>query len=518
MVAVTFQLLDQLNIKGNKSTIQSKIRAHPQFPSLIAIQDCLTDFKMVANSYSINKELFKLSQLQYPFVTYLSNYMGGYVLVQGVNNDSVVISNEKNKNIRVPKKDFLDNWDGILLFALADENSSEINYYRNRITHVLNQALLPSFCLILIYAFILAYAQSSFHWDSLILFVLTFLGLSISILLIIQTVNYSSPLVERLCSIAGQNGCNNVLKSDTSKVTSWLSWSEVGYFYFSGSFVTFVVFPQFISLLAYLNILAMPFTFYLLYHQYKLKNWCLLCCLTQALIVMEFLTFAFYSNVFDEWFIPGIFHLSQFCICFFIPMLGWWLQKSLIVKLSSVNSMAQQLSYKYNVDLFNLFLSDQKYISVSNDLEFILMGNPDSDTVITVISSPFCVPCSETHRILEEWLEKRNDFQVKLIFLTPNGDEGYATKVARHIIALNSMKDKNIVIEALHDWYKQAVKKYETWAQGYPVVITSQIIEICAKQHLWCKNNEIKYTPTVLVNGYVLNEPYKLNDLKYLIN
>jgi len=518
MVSVTHQLLDQLKIKVNVSSITAKISSHPQFPGLIAIQDCLADFNIIANSYSINKELYNLSQLQYPFIANLSNYYDSLVLVHNISNGYISISNKKNKTVLVSEDDFLANWDGILLFALPDENSGEVDFYKNQIKNILEQALLPAFCIVLTYAIILVYAQNSIQWPSVLLFTLKFLGLSISMVLIIQTINPDHSLIDKLCVSFGKNGCSTILKSKFAKITPWLSWSELGYFYFSGSFLTLIFFPQFTLLLAYLNFLALPFTFYSFYRQYKLKNWCLLCCTIQGIILMEFLTFAYYKKTFNDEFIPNLFHLSEFSICFFLPMLGWALQKRLGIRSSLVKSMENQLKFKYNIDLFNFFLLNKRSISIDEGLELVHLGNPNSETIITIISNPFCKPCSQTHRILEDWLARRDNFYVQLIFLTNNDEESYSAKVAEHFMALNVSEDKSLVARALSDWFKQTEKKYETWAKIYPATITDNIKKTSVRQKQWCESNNIIHTPTILVNGYILEEPYQLDDLKYLIN
>ena len=37
-------------------------------------------------------------------------------------------------------------------------------------------------------------------------------------------------------------------------------------------------------------------------------------------------------------------------------------------------------------------------------------------------------------------------------------------------------------------------------------------------QNEWVKRNTISFTPTILINGYLLPEEYELKDMSYLIN
>ena len=155
---------------------------------------------------------------------------------------------------------------------------------------------------------------------------------------------------------------------------------------------------------------------------------------------------------------------------------------------------------------------------VPNELMPVVLGNTDAATVITMVSNPFCGPCAKAHQILNEWLKNRDDIQLKIIFATANHDDDNKTKVARHIAALNLTRDTAFVEKALNDWYGQREKKYEIWVKNYPVTITDEISKVTQKQAEWCDMAEIALTPTILVNGYKLPEPYRLEDLKYLIN
>lgn len=146
------------------------------------------------------------------------------------------------------------------------------------------------------------------------------------------------------------------------------------------------------------------------------------------------------------------------------------------------------------------------------------MGNAEADTVITMVSNPFCGPCSRAHKTIEEWLHTRDDIQLKVIFSTADHDHDSGTKMARHITALSLMNDQQVTEKALNAWYDQSSKNFESWAEQFPVTIVGEVASVTEKHKAWCKMAEITFTPTILINGYKLPEPYRLEDLKYLIN
>jgi glutaredoxin len=66
-------------------------------------------------------------------------------------------------------------------------------------------------------------------------------------------------------------------------------------------------------------------------------------------------------------------------------------------------------------------------------------------------SNPFCPPCSKAHQTLNEGLSKRDDFQLRVVFSTPDYEEGTKTKIAKHLLQWNAAADKKVMHQALHD-------------------------------------------------------------------
>lgn len=134
-----------------------------------------------------------------------------------------------------------------------------------------------------------------------------------------------------------------------------------------------------------------------------------------------------------------------------------------------------------------------------------------------MVSNPFCGPCAKAHQTIDDWLKYRNDLQLKIIFTTTNHDDDERTKVSRHISALSILNDSQLIEDALNDWYAKGAEKYETWALKYPIIYNDELKIVTERQKQWCDMAEIAYTPTILVNGYRLPEPYRLDDIKYLM-
>jgi protein-disulfide isomerase len=513
IISVTHQLLDKIKVKVNIGTLAKHIESHPEYPSLLAICDCLTTFKVDHWVSQAEKDEYGSLNLPFPFITHFSKGNGTFYLVHNINDGQVRLSDEKNKNILLSEKEFIASWNGIILHAKPTEESGEPNFYQYYIGSLLQKITLPLFSFVLFSIIILIFYFNPFNWFILALCLIKLTGAGISTLLLAHSINSNQPLIRSLCGYGEKNNCNAILQSEEAKITSWLSWAEAGFFYFTGSFLVALIFPILAPALFWINITALPFTVYSLIFQYRKKKWCVLCCAVQGLLITEFIVFNLLSA--DFTLPPDL--LFPFMLCFLVPVVTWGLLKPLLLKAASVKTLHKQLDqFKYNSELFTLALTNQPHYELDDELMPVTLGNTDAQTVITIVSSPFCGACSEAHRFLDEWLKQRDDLYIKLILLVGSSDP--QVKIAYHAMALGLLEDKNIVMQALTDWYDHNYKTYELWAEKYPVTITEAVKAAYARQEIWAETAEITFTPTVLVNGYKLPAPYQLEDLKHLIN
>lgn len=205
-------------------------------------------------------------------------------------------------------------------------------------------------------------------------------------------------------------------------------------------------------------------------------------------------------------------------VCFLAPILSWAFLKPFFTDASQIKSLKSQLKkFKYNSDLFNQALKNQPRYAVPDDLMPIVLGNPNAETTITMVSNPFCGPCAKAHETLDQWLKTRDDVKIKIVFATADRDDDDKTKISRHVSALSRLNDAELLESALNDCYRQGDKKYEEWARKYPVSQNADLAKVTLRQKEWCSMAEITSTPTLLVNGYKLPEPYQLENIKYLL-
>lgn len=516
--SVVLSLIKTLKADVTENTVGTCLLAHPETPSLLALSDCLTGWNIENQAFYIPREDYDVNDLLFPFVAHFPEKGGRFVLIRSIESGVVRFSDEQQKNSTMPEAEFLKRWDGIALHAETTAASGEKDYRQNQFKYLLQGMILPVGLILLISVFLLVFYNQGVSWSAIPLPLIKLSGLAISVLLLIQSISSNNPFVQNLCSLGGKNNCNAILKSDAAKVTPWLNWSEVGFFYFAGSFLSLLVNPASVIILAWLNLLALPYTIYSISYQYRTKNWCVMCCAVQALLWLEFLTDLTSGNL-NLNIDLSPFNIALLIICFLSPIVIWSFLKPFFLASAQLKPIQQQLKmFKYNGDLFKQALTNQPRYAVSDELLPILVGNAGADTVITMVSNPFCGPCGSAHKTIEEWLHTRDDIQLKVIFSTADHDHDSGTKMARHITALSLLKDQQVTEKALNAWYGQTNKKFEDWAEQYPVTVADEVASVTEKHRAWCKMAEISFTPTILINGYKLPAPYRLEDLKYLIN
>ena len=511
-------LIKRLKVKVSSSTIEREVMIHPNYPSMLAYSDCLTSWKIPHEAFQVDKNTFDIKQLDGGFVAHVKTLGGQFIWVDNISDGKITYSDHKQSKVRISQEEFYNIWDGIILFAEKIEESGEENYRSAVVKDLFNFMRVPLLVALfgLIILTLVDYNQSITYYSLLLL---KLAGIAVSCALLIHSVNNANPFLQNLCGLGKKNDCNAILKSEAANVTNWLSWSEVGMFYFAGSFFALLTNSQNFNLLAYINLLALPYTIYSISYQIRAKTWCVLCCSVQALLWLEaFNFFAHGYAPFTQLTLTSN-NLVLLFVSFLAPIAVWSFLKTFFKKAAELIPTRQQLNrFKYDSDLFQTTLQSQAKYSVDAELKPFTIGNKDADTVITMVSSPICNPCGVAHRTIENWLSLRDDIQLKVVFMTGNHSGDIRTQVAEHISALSITGNTERASEALNAWYARTKNNVEDWKNKYPVENEVSIGDRLEKQKNWCSLVEITFTPTIFVNGHKLPSPYQLEDLQYLLD
>jgi len=345
------------------------------------------------------------------------------------------------------------------------------------------------------------------------------LALAASVILVIQTLRTDSPWAKRFCIRGKHADCDGITSSKAAWLLPGVTWAEIGLLYFSGTLLLLITHASSAStlqLLAWLSLLCLPFVVYsIAYQAFIARKWCILCTVVQVMLAGDIIALWTYA----DWPVYN-WALREVCwtaLVLMTPIALWMLIKPLVVGVQELKDTRETLlRFKGNDQFFRKALSEQPVYSVPQTDCAIVLGNPKSEKIITVVSNPYCNPCAKTHKVIDDWLAYTDDLQVRLVLTSSMND----SEANRHLIALTKKQDHALTRQALSDWYRQSTKNYSTWARKYPLdnpAAQDEVLHMLQQQNNWCAAANVPFTPLVIVNGHQLPQSYLVEDLKYLM-
>ena len=530
-VKATIAFLTLLNVKVNNVMVDEILQNHPDWPGLLSIADSLNKWNIPNGSGKIEPN--QIDQLPVPFIAYTNDREHPLSIVTQVADTTIEFySKNYSKAITDSKEEFLKRWTGIYLIAEPNEHSGEKGYEKNKRKAIIN-ALIP----VSLFALLTALSFFSFynivnHNDSsqfasitgvYFQYFILLTGVVVTSLLLWYEIDKTNPLLQKVCTGIAKGNCNAILTGKQSKLLSWLSWSEVGFFYFAGGLLVLLLagsnVTNTISLLGWLNILALPYTIFSVYYQWRVaKQWCVLCLAVQALLVLGGINAI--TNSFLTPFVYSISFLSRSFLLYLLPVLLWYVAKPYILQLQKAkNTKREYLRIKFNFEIFTTLLKKQNQVSISPESLGINLGNPNATNTLLKVCSPYCGPCASAHPKIDRLLEEIPNLKVKIIFTTPNRPEQPAYKPVTHLMAISEQANsEGHIKQALDDWYLPDEKDYLYFATKHPMngELTKQGYKVEAMEQ-WCNAMKISATPTIFINGYQLPDAYGIEDLKYFL-
>ena len=501
---------------------------HPDWPSLLCISDSLKKWNLPNAAGKI--EVTDIDQLPTPFLACTSSIEYPLEIVSEINDSHIQVYSAKlNKIITEDRLEFIKRWNGIYLIVEKNEQSGEKDYKTNRKNSFM-KSIIPGSLIALLTIISLLFLQRNIDQAGIssifpvyLQYLVLYAGIIFTSLLLWYEIDSNNPLLHKVCTGIVKGNCDAILSGKLSKVFSWLSWSEVGFFYFAGGLLTQLfagALADSTSIIGYLNVLALPYIIFSVFYQGRVaKQWCVLCLSVQILLLIGGI------NVIIGGFLLPIQDLQSLVVIksillYLIPVLVWFFLKPYLLKLQEAkNTKRGYLRIKFNAEIFDTLLKKQKQITVSTDGLGIDLGNPNASNMLLKVCNPYCAPCAKAHSKIEELLEAIPNLRVKIIFTTPNDPDHKAFKPVDHLLTIsNQTKSDERVKQALDDWYLANKKDYEQFASKYPMNGNlGKQGEMIESMFNCCNEMGISFTPTIFINGYQLPELYNLEDLKYFL-
>ena len=257
-----------------------------------------------------------------------------------------------------------------------------------------------------------------------------------------------------------------------------------------------------------------------IYYQWRvLKQWCLVCVAVLTTLAAE-LTWSgitFWNTAPSLHFLNAV-SLYTYIGCFAllcIPVIVWLLAKPILIMAKGYKELKNKHKRTVmNPDLFKSILHEQYRPSDEWRELGITIGNPAAANTVVKICSPFCGHCAAAHSKLDNLIKHNSDLNLKVIFLAQGSQLDKGVQVVKHLLAIAKAGSTTMFAEALNSWYLSASKNYEAFASKYPINNPLQNHENkVAAMNNWCESAKISYTPTILVNGYMIPPEYSIEDL-----
>lgn len=522
-VSATYLYLKSIGAKVTEETVEETLKNHPNYPSLLAVSDALNEWDVENLAIRITTE--QILEIPTPFLVHLQSDNGIFAVVKSIENNKIKWQHTEKGIQNESFDEFNEKWDGVVLMAEANEKSKEKNYAQNHQKELIQNVRIPVLVigLTLLLGSIL-YKSFTSNWQHNALLLTKLLGTIISSLLLWQSIDKNNPFIKTLCKAPTNegksgDGCSSILNSKAAQITSWLNWSEVGFLYFIGGFLTLLIDPSIYNwAIIGMAILAIGYSFWSIYYQgFITKQWCTLCLAVQAIIIVEFfISISSINKLNSNLEMVAIFStIGSMALNLGATILFWLFLKPILQKSQQVAPLQNNLrKFKNNPDLFMSLLKNQNEMPfITHYLQPVIIGKLEAGHTITMVTNPFCQPCAKTHKTIQKLLESNENLNCQVVFLATNHEHDKKGVVARIILSLPTEEQAN----ALHAWYENEERNIEKWKTQLGIVEDKRASTIIDYHDIWCKEARVEGTPTLYLDGFKLPELYRLEDLKGIL-
>jgi uncharacterized membrane protein len=528
----TNMLLYLSKVRVTARSLRHALWQHPDFPSLSALSDVLTDFNVPNMATRLTPD--RLPEIPLPALAHLQVDGGVFAPIRKVGNEVEWLHTQHGWQTD-SYNDFVHKWTGVALLIEPNATSGEREYAQNRRRELIDSLRIPFIvtAIVLCLGWVVWSLFQKFSLNSHLsyygLLATKLAGSIVSGMLVWYGIDSQNSFLQKVCQINRHSNCQNILQTPAAKVTEWLSWSEIGLFYFAGSLIALVIgmwtgnrtqLTTLHTALFTLTLLSLPYTFWSVYYQWRIaREWCVLCLTVQALLWVEFglgIT-ALFSNegqpllTYD--FSPAsvLYLLGAFAV---IPAL-WALFKGHLQKSARYDSLFREFQkLKFDSDYLQGLMSKQRVLPpIFEGMQVITLGNPEAENTLIIITNPTCAACRRNHSELKKLLKTNNTMKVQIILAARVADDDIASKVARQILSLPT----NQMAETLHGWFETNERYYDEWSNqtkgDYRNDAAIQQLQFHVR---WLELAGVMTAPTTFLNAVELPKFYQVRELPKL--
>ena len=499
-------------------TIRERLEEHPDFPTLSALCDVLTELNVSNLATKLPAE--RLTEVPLPALVQLR--LGDdelFAPVRQLTGETVTWYDTADGWQQEPFDDFVAHWTGIALLIEPNEQSGEQQYTYNRRRELARQARVPLMLagLIACIGLLLYDVWQTATGPMLGLLALKGLGTFVSGLLIAYSLDATNPALQKFCSFGKKTNCQGILQTSAAKIIGDFGWADVGLLYFAGGFLALAGALLLnnggaLNWLMVFTILALPYTVWSVYYQVIVaRQYCTLCLTVQAI---------FWAELFVGY---QFLQLNALTTSTLWPVLAtfvgvavlWLFVRKPLYASPQLQPLRRTLrTVKFSQAYLQDSLTKQpRQLPYLKGQRVLTTGAFEAQHTLTVISHPMCAVCRTTHKQLEALLGRKPDLRVELIVLGSLHPEDQAGQVARHLLSLPDAK----VSGALAHWFDNPQQSVNRWRQKIDAHLTSdQSTGQLLLTNRWAALMNVQHTPVLFLNGVELPSVYRLPDVLHL--
>lgn len=509
-------LLSEINARVSSKGLKEEMVLHPDFPSVASISDALTEWQIP--NMAVRLPAHQLKEIPLPSLAYV-NVRGGILApLKSINQDIVEWFDTENGWQKDTLSQFEAKWDGLTLLLEPNERSGEEHYSKRIVEQYFSKARAPFLILGTVICLGIIFVL---NWNSIspnvfsvnLLIGVKLLGMIVSGLILLQSLDTHNPFLQNICQLSNKSNCNSILQSKASRITEWLSWSDVGFVYFSGGFLYLTIAlvsgnNVLVSNLYLLSLAAVPYTVYSVWYQrFVARQWCLLCMSIQCLIWVEFVIVLVHFNELNlVW--NGV-SIGLLVVSFLIPILIWVLVKKPLTESTQLFEVQRQLQkVKFDENYVRAtFRVQTKMPPIFDGMHSPTIGNTEALHTLTVVTNPLCGPCSKLHREIDQFIETNTNFNCQFIFLGPP-----KAWIIAYFFLSTTIDDRRKLMET---WYSNIQQNAQSWINSQKKDVDYDYTNEQIVMHsTWCELAGVAGTPTVYVDGIKLPQAFNIRDLK----
>lgn len=498
-------------IPFTKIGLESYINSNPFSHTMYGVSKILTAYGISNQPIRVNEPDNFLKELPHSCIII---YKGVYILVTHSDHENVFGIDLNGFSFKIKIQELLSEWNGKAIIISSIVNAKEPNFADNKRSQILNstKSIAISVGAIIIITFGFLLNKTSYPLLRMEILFVSFLGIGISYLLLLKQLNIENRFADKLCSIVKEGRCEEVTGSKGGKILGMVSLSEIGMAYFLVNVLILSYLPSLMEIMFFINILILPFSFWSIWYQkFRIKKWCILCICVLLLMWMQAFIFVMNGLLHKFSFIYNSFVLV--CILYFVvtlllnKIMGWLQFRH---KYYSVRTNYDKLRFDSRVKKSLLY--SNHYVINNDNCSALVFGNPDAPNNITVFSNPYCKPCAIFHNLIRNSLN--NDVCIRYSFTHFDYDSSIINKL---LIALYQQYGARVAWTALSEWYEYGREKGVSFFSKIDLNIESdRVIHEFNKHEVWAKNDFLVGTPTVFINGYIIEWPYEVSDYLYI--